>query len=507
MKKIFFIIILILIGTVSLSFLIDTNKNENNTIFVYIDSNIEQKEVLKKEIYKVFTSNNTYKTVSFSDFNVRDIDSYIISNGKNSVFITSSKPESDLFSLKSINYKNAIVAASSLQNPINNISYETFLSIYKNSGNQKNKDVDMLINDNSQIAIFSYSNLTIKVKPLKINGIFPSVYNVRKGLYPVTLNFYISTINHRIYRQYKKISEGIQEKAIFSIIAGGDIMLGRAVNKYVDKHGIYYPFKKIKDLIETNDIAFANLESPLTDRGVKYYPNKGIYFRANPNMAKALKWSGFDVLSLANNHIFDWGIIGALDTENYLKSVGIKYSGIGRSVKDAAKPAVFNIGGIKICIISIDDIFPIEVKNGKKAMISYTYDSNVKKEISYLKKNYEVVIVSYHTGVEYNKHPEFSKVQRMKSLIDYGADIVFGSHPHVVQDVEIYNNGLIAYSLGNLIFDQNWSEETSKGLLLEVGFFKEKLIYFRPIFINIVRGQATLINNSNFKNLELVLNF
>ena len=84
----------------------------------------------------------------------------------------------------------------------------------------------------------------------------------------------------------------------------------------------------------------------------------------------------------------------------------------------------------------------------------------------------------------------------MRRLIDYGIDIVLGSHPHVVQGIEVYRNGLIAYSLGNCIFDQSWSRETSTGMILDIGFAGEKPLYFRPRLITIEHAQAHL-NDSN----------
>ncbi|RKX93718.1 MAG: hypothetical protein DRP84_08075 [Spirochaetes bacterium] len=510
MKKIFFIIILILAGTVLVSFLIDSNKNDNNTIVIYIDRDVDKKELVKKDIYNAFIKEKIYKNIIFSNFDAQNIDSYIVSNGKNSIFVTSTKYKSNLFSIKSLEYLNTIVAASSFKNTETNIDYNTLLSNYTRSDKLNVKKINEIFDDNSRIVVLPYNYLNLHMKPLKVDGIFPSVYNVKKGIYPGSVRVFLSTVNHKIYRQCKKfITVNAFNKSInrlFSIIAGGDIMLGRAVGKYMDRYGIYYPFEKIRQLIEKNDIAFANLECPLTDGGIKFYPNKGIYFRANPATALSLKWCGFDVLSIANNHIFDWGVTGALDTENYLKKAGIKYSGIGETIREASKPATFNIGDIKICFFSMDDIYPIEVKNGKKSLKIYNYSNEVKKIINRLNKNYDVVIVSYHTGIEYKKHPEDQKIKRMRKLIDYGANVVFGSHPHVIQDVEIYKNGIIAYSLGNLIFDQNWSEDTSKGLLLEIGFIGKKPIYCRPITVNIIRGQAVLENSLNVRELKLVLN-
>jgi len=504
MKKIFLYIIIIIVGIISVSFLLEVNNGKENSAFIYVDKNTKGTEILKADLKRVLST--SYKNIIFSRFNSENIDSYIVSNGKNSIFITTDALKSKLFRLKTVRYRKTLVVVTSIKNQINGIDYSTFKDIYRKSNNSMdNSLLQQVINGNSKLIILPYNSLTIKAKPLSINGIFPSIYNVKKGRYPATFNNYISTLNHKLYKLCKNNFKNISKDNMFSMIAGGDIMLDRGVRKYIDIKGIYYPFKKIKYIISSNDIAFANLESPLTDRGSKFSPNKGIYFRADPKISIALKWCGFDILSLANNHIFDWGILGALDTERYLKKVGIKYSGIGKSIKNALKPADFKIGNTKICFVSMDDIYPTKVKSGKNILKSYTYNKDIKKDIESLKKKYDIVVISFHTGIEYEKRPEPKKIHKMESLIDYGADIIFGSHPHVTQDIEIYRNSLIVYSLGNFIFDQNWSKETSKGMLVEVGFIQKRPIYFRTMYVDIIRGQAMLSKSIN--DQKVVFNF
>ena len=99
------------------------------------------------------------------------------------------------------------------------------------------------------------------------------------------------------------------------------------------------------------------------------------------------------------------------------------------------------------------------------------------------------------------------KIRKMRRLIDAGVDVVIGSHPHVVQGIEVYKDCLIAYSLGNLIFDQSWSKETSLGLLLEIAFLGSRLVYYRPQVIWIEKSRARIIENDEAKYILSYLNF
>ena len=111
-----------------------------------------------------------------------------------------------------------------------------------------------------------------------------------------------------------------------------------------------------------------------------------------------------------------------------------------------------------------------------------------------------------HSGIEYVPEPESEKVKKMRELIDYGVDVVLGGGPHVIQGIEVYKGGIIAYSLGNFIFDQDWSKETSLGLLLEISFLGEKPVYFNPSVLTIDKAQAKLINNDESEFILTYLN-
>ncbi len=236
-----------------------------------------------------------------------------------------------------------------------------------------------------------------------------------------------------------------------SLLFVGDIMLDRSVKESVLKNadGNFSFLFQDADFVKNADIAFGNLEGPLSDKG----KNLGnLYsFRMYQIAVYSLKEAGFDVLSLANNHIGDWGKEAFEDTVSALKNEDIIPLGPELSIIEKNK--------IKIGFLAFSDVGPDWIRVSDKDF------ENIIKNAS---KETDILIISLHFGEEYqNKHN-----QRQEELghlaIDSGAKIVIGHHPHVIQDIETYKNGIIAYSLGNFIFDQNFSEETMEGLCLEV---------------------------------------
>jgi len=171
--------------------------------------------------------------------------------------------------------------------------------------------------------------------------------------------------------------------------------------------------------------------------------------------------------------------------------------------QDAFYPAVMEVHGTTVAIISINDIYPFEVSDsGMNTMLTLTYDAEaLQREIRNMEKKYDIIIASVHAGIEYIDEPEPVKVDMMRKLIDYGIDVIIGHHPHVIQGIEVYGEGLIAYSLGNLIFDQKWSHETSLGLLLEICFFKNRPLYYLPQVVLIDDSQARILVNEESQSI------
>lgn len=258
----------------------------------------------------------------------------------------------------------------------------------------------------------------------------------------------------------------------------GDIMLDRGVKLKIKTEGkgdYKFPFLKIADYLKDADLLVGNLEGPISDKGT----NVGsIYsFRMIPTTTQGLTYAGFDILSLANNHSFDYGRLALEDTLKRLKEAGINYIGAGFNDKEAFSPVIKEVKGIKIAFLSYTDLgtkfWRADASSSGIAWISQNDFEKVKKEIEEAKKNVDYLIVILHSGNEYETTTA-NKFQRdfAKMAIDSGADLFIGHHPHVVQPSEQYNNKWIFYSLGNFVFDQSFSTSTMEGEIVKVVFEK-----------------------------------
>ena len=279
-----------------------------------------------------------------------------------------------------------------------------------------------------------------------------------------------------------------------SIILTGDIMLNRRVDLMMKAKNDYtFPFQKIAEELKKADIVFGNLESPISDKGKK---TGSIYsFRADPNAIEGLTFAGFDVLSLANDHVFDYGKIALEDTFLRLKTAGINYVGAGFNEKEAFSPIIKEINGsagspqAKIGFLAYTDlgsVFWTATKySSGLALINLEYFENILQDIKKAKLQVDVLIVSLHSGEEYIKEPGQPQIDFVKAVIDAGADIIVGHHSHIIQPNEKYKNGYIFYGLGNFVFDQNLSAETTQGQIVKVLIEDKKIKQVIPINIKI----------------------
>lgn len=271
---------------------------------------------------------------------------------------------------------------------------------------------------------------------------------------------------HRSIRE--KILKRIETAETVRFVFVGDIMLSRGVDLKMKRAGDYtFPFLNIARTTRDADIAFGNLEGPISVRG----KNQGsIYsFRANPNSVKGLVFAGFDVVSLANNHIWDWGVDALTDTLDILKQNNILTIGAGKNETEANSPVFIMKGNQRVVFFAYTNLYPQSLyATGENPGISTFDEEQIIRGIKEDTTSEDVVIISLHWGDEYKTESNDFQKRFGRILIDAGVDMVIGHHPHVSQEVERYKGGWIAYSLGNFVFDQNFSEETMRGMLLEV---------------------------------------
>ena len=300
--------------------------------------------------------------------------------------------------------------------------------------------------------------------------------------------FYSTSSETYVKIEEIKVTKKVPSKVHLSFV--GDIMLDRSIRNKVNKlwGGDYHKVFANADFLKEPDLMFANLEGPVSERGA----NVGsIYsFRFDPVVFSVLKDVGFDVLSMANNHIGDWGMLALEDTITLGKEQGFEMVGGGIGYEDAIKPEIHEVKGLKVGYVGFSDFGPASVilsgemgiladaKSVLKAGVLSASDPNLSTIIADAKKQVDILVISFHFGDEYQPLSNARQQRFARTSIDAGADIVVGHHPHVEEETEEYNGGLIAYSLGNFVFDQYFSKETMRGIKLDVIVTKQGIESF-----------------------------
>ncbi len=274
-----------------------------------------------------------------------------------------------------------------------------------------------------------------------------------------------------------------QDRPLAALLHFGDIMLDRDVKYYIDMHGSDYLLENLSKVnggfFKGVDLVTGNLEGPFADS--RRQTGKAIAFRFDPREIEFLKKYNFNLLNLANNHIMDMGYGGLYETMANLENSGLEYYGVRAEETD--DPALIKkVGGLRLAFIGFEDV------NSRVNL------PEAKQRITELRTLADYVIVNMHWGAEYRPYNSNSRQRYLAhELIDGGADVVVGHHPHVIQEVEVYKDRLIFYSLGNFIFDQYWSQDTQEGLALGLVFYNDRIrAHLYPI--ESIKLQTQLMN-------------
>lgn len=277
-----------------------------------------------------------------------------------------------------------------------------------------------------------------------------------------------------------------------SFLAVGDIMLNRDVEKVGLQRGWEYIFTEVAPVIQGADLAFANLESPIGDEG--HFINM---FQAPAAAMQGVAFAGFDVVSLANNHTLDYHIEGMYETMRLLREFGIDWVGAGANIQEARKPLIREIGGVKLGFLSYTEMWFVHAREpiswqatDEEPGVAPAELELIVEDVENLRDLVDVVIVSVHWGKEYVHEPTNEQRALARAAVDAGADLVLGHHPHVLQGIEFYNGGVIAYSLGNFVFDlplaRTWETMLLEFTLAPSGILDMKII---PAYIFGVQPQ------------------
>lgn len=246
-------------------------------------------------------------------------------------------------------------------------------------------------------------------------------------------------------RQNDELNE--KKNKSVTMILGGDVMLGRSVmSESIKKNDFAYPFRKIAPLMQETDITFVNLENPIIDNCQIH--NDGYKFCAVYEMLTGLSYAGVDIVSLANNHSRNYGEEGLVETTRLLSNAGIKFTGLDEL--EVVKVEEFDVG-----------FLGFDFTSNEPETTDYQLIQESHAKVDYL-------VISVHWGVEYTNEPQDYQKFWAKNIVDNGADLIIGHHPHWVQSDEIIEGKPVFYSLGNLVFDQMWSEETKSGMVVKL---------------------------------------
>jgi len=293
-------------------------------------------------------------------------------------------------------------------------------------------------------------------------------------------------------------------KRIVWIGAVGDMMLARGTDKTLLRgrqgsrgtQGLVNVFGSTLPILKNTDFLMGNLECVASLKGKK--AKKRYHFHFNPLALKKISEAGFNYVSLANNHSLDYGIEGFRDALKNLKDEKIGFSGAGGNLKEASMPFEVKVGGEKLQIYSAG-AYPVEssgfdgrkftaAENSPGILWANKYFLNLLKR-TFSKKTFDIVMV--HGGREWTSVPTEKQKKLYRSMIDSGADLIIGSHPHYLQGLEVYRQKLIAYSLGNFIFPgMEGTAHGEESIILKAGLYHGNLIYIN-IYPVVIHGSNT----------------
>ncbi|MFN2299066.1 MAG: CapA family protein [Anaerolineales bacterium] len=239
----------------------------------------------------------------------------------------------------------------------------------------------------------------------------------------------------------------------------GDIMLGRSLGERINDGRGATIFGSVKSILQSADVAVGNLECALGEGGTK--APKAYTFLAPPEAAVWLEDAGFDLLSLANNHSLDYGPAVLEQTMQTLNQAGIRSVGAGADEEQARAPEILEIGGSRLAFLAYVEVpkeaYGFDPKHWRAGPdspgVSWADDARIAADLQILDQQVDFIVVLFHFGDEGMETPNRRQIQLSHLAIDNGADLVVGSHPHLLQAEEAYHSGWIFYSLGNFVFD------------------------------------------------------
>lgn len=313
-------------------------------------------------------------------------------------------------------------------------------------------------------------------------------------LYALWLTFNVPAVQNLI--------ENITPNRPISVLVGGDVNMGRKTGQEILTGNIDFPFMNISETLKEADITFVNLESQLADLdGETQSPTNEYRFAGPPEGAISLANAGIDIVSVANNHMWDYGFERLQETLDNLSAQEIVYVGASLTPENKFQAKIIEIKGKKIAFLAFTDLLNGYERSGAGEYVAFGDENMLISEIEKVKDQADWVLVSLHSGAEYTSKPTSRTKELAYAFIDAGADAILGHHPHVPHPIEIYEDKPIFYSLGNFAFWQPFSFWTQHSFLVQLKLTKPHEVDYELIPIKAGWQPEVLLDSKDIKTL------
>jgi poly-gamma-glutamate capsule biosynthesis protein CapA/YwtB (metallophosphatase superfamily) len=255
-----------------------------------------------------------------------------------------------------------------------------------------------------------------------------------------------------------------------TVIFAGDLNLAANFEYAVQHHpiNVFAHWKRIGRY----DLMMVNLENAVTQSVDSM--EKEFVFKMKPEYLSQLSGAGISIVNCANNHTADFGAEGILETIRRLDSAGIQHTGIGRNLSEARKPVVLHVNGIRIGFLGYGGSESFIASRSQPGTVSRS-QWLILEDIKRLRPRVDFIVINIHWGEELEAEPDSNQIILAHRMIEGGADLIVGHHPHVLQGIERYRGKVIAYSLGNFVFGGNSRSANSETAVLKVRFAKDTI--------------------------------
>jgi poly-gamma-glutamate synthesis protein (capsule biosynthesis protein) len=339
-------------------------------------------------------------------------------------------------------------------------------------------------------ALVPVDAVSVQVRALALDGIDPVRGEGDQRTYPLMTRGRVIAVDQspKVAAVVARIAHGLAqaERPPLRVTFTGDLIPARCAYDQMRRLGDWAaPFRTIGERLRGADLTVGSLDAAISGSGRPIGCRQTFSLLAPPEAVQGLVAGGFDLLSVATNHVKDCGESGPcgdttfFDTLALLRAAGIAPAGGGQNLAEARQPLVLTAGGVRFAFLAYDDVAAYYHATETAAGTAPLDETTLVEDIQAARTVADVVVVLPQWGEEYTPDPT-ERQQRIAALaIDNGATLVAGNHPHVVQAAAPRGDGYVAYALGNLVFDQDWSRETMEGVVLETTFHGPRLVAVR----------------------------